>query len=123
MKVAVSYEKVVQEEQELDLPEIKKFYGRTDDGNFFPRGRCLFAILPRYKTNPTHSYMLIHVERNKQDSTDFVPIDDLKGKIDGLRKEAYDLFHGTNWLKRWEEITEEQFDTEREKLINNYKTE
>ena len=123
LEVAVGYEKVVSSKKKVDLPEVAKYYSKNDDGKFFARGIILFAILPKYKNNPTNSYTLIEVEINKQNYNDFVPTDDCKQKYwlteSGLRKTAFDIVTKSDY--EFKEITAEEFEVKRIKLLNHFK--
>lgn len=124
LEAAVSYEKVVSSKKKADLPEVAKYYSKNDDGRFFARGIVLFAILPKYENNPTHSYTLVEVERNKQDYNDFVPTDDCKQKYwlseSGVRKTAFDIMTKSDY--EFKEITAEEFEAKRMELLNHFKS-
>lgn len=120
IKVAVNQTVVKHRDLEIDLPETAKFYFKNDDGNFFPNGFMLFAIIPRYENNPTHSYMVYEIQRNKQDSNDFVPTTDCKSEYflkGGIRKRAYEIITNSSKYFDWQEITEDAFITIREDLL------
>lgn len=123
LEVAVSYEKVNKTNRKVNLPEVAKYYVKNDDGNFFPRGIILFAIIPNYQDNPTYSYTLIEVERNKQDYNDFVPTKDCKQQYwlsGGIRKTAFDIITRDEYS--FKEITQEEFENKRIELLNLFKT-
>ena len=121
--VAVSKEKIITSKYSLNLPEKPTFYSMNDDGNFFPRGLILFAFFPKYESNPTKSYILIQVERNKQDSNDFVPMSDCKSgswlNESGIRKTGFEILTCNHPF--FKEISEEDFYIKRESLLNSFK--
>lgn len=123
IEVAVNYERVVSKKINVDLPETEKYYAKNDDGNFFPRGVVLFAIIPMYKENPTSSYTLIEVEASKQNCTDFVPTKDCRqtywlSDTSGIRRTAFNIITKADY--EFKEITKEQFDKKRIELLNDY---
>ena len=124
IEITVDYEKVITSKKELDLPEVSKYYLMNDDGRFFPRGVVLFAIIPNYDNNPSYSYTLIEVERNKQNYDDFVPTKDCRQKEwlkeSGLRKTAFNII--TKQSCEFKEISEKEFKVKRIELLNNYLT-
>lgn len=124
LTIAVSYEMVKTTVREIELSETPRFFSKNDDGNFFPRGLILFAILPKYESNPTQAYTLVQVEENKQEYNDFVPTDDLKQKYwlseSGVRKVAFEIFSAPKYLDGWTEISKEEFDEKRVQLLNKY---
>jgi len=90
-----------------------------DNGNFFPRGTVLFAILIKYST----TFMIYQIERGQQLSTDFVPTKDCRQDSwitsDGdtsIRRTALSLLIGDNTDFR--EITKEEFIDTRNELLN-----
>jgi hypothetical protein len=74
IKVATNRKVITVDTKEttVNLPEVNTFYSKNDEGRLFNRGLVLFAMIPRYKTNPTNSYTLVEIERNKQDYNDWV---------------------------------------------------
>lgn len=121
LNVAVNQTVVESRDIEVDLPEIPKFYFKNDDGNFFPNGFMLFAIIPRYETNPSSNYMLYEIQRGKQNSNDFVPTKDCRSKYwleGGIRKTAFDILVNNSEYSEWKEITEDAFSTIREDLLS-----
>lgn len=119
--VAVNQTVIDYRDIEIDLPETAKFYFKNDNGNFFPSGFILFAIIPRYESNPTHSYMVYEIQRDKQESNDFVPTSDCKSEYflkGGIRKRAYEIIVNTSKYFDWQEITEDAFTTIREDLLS-----
>ena len=118
--IAVNKTQVDRVEREVELPETAKYYSKNDDGNFFPRGLILFAIIP-YREGSTH-YTVLEIERNKQSYTDFVPTSDCKGEFflsNNLRTTALALIEKSKF-DDFVEITKEEFDTKRIGLINYY---
>lgn len=114
--VVVNKMVIVTEEIEVNFPETPKFYFKNDDGNFFASGWMLFAIIPKHK----NSYMLYEIQKNKQDSNDFVPTKDCKSEHwvnGGIRKTAFDIIVGKSYMWEWQEITEDAFLTIREDLL------
>lgn len=123
IEIAVSQTKINKIEQEIDLPEIPKYYSWKDDGRFFPRGLVLFAIIPYDEKTPY--YTLVEVERNKQDCTDFRPTSDCKVEYwisnpNQLRKLAFNIITNKEW--DFKECTKEYFDKERLRLLNSFMT-
>jgi len=124
IEVAVNYKTVTTEKKNVNLPTTKKFYERNDDGVFFPRGLILFAIIPKHE-NSTDTYLLVEVERGKQDYNDFVPTKDcrqdywLSDKGSKIRHTALEIF--TNDFHLFKEITEKEFEEKRIKLLDVYK--
>ncbi len=122
IEIAVTSEKVIKRGFEIDLPETSKYYKKEDSGRFFPRGLMLFAIITRYPC----SYILVYVERNKQDFNDFKPLDDCRSdywlKDFGIRKTAFEIINSPISKDGWEEISIEQFNEERILLLNNYQS-
>lgn len=120
LEVAVNTTIINKKTIQVDLPEKPIFFYKNDGGNFFPRGLILFAIIPRYEDNPTHSYMIYEIERNKQNSNDFVPTADCKSEYflkGGIRRTAYEIITNKSKYFDWKEITEGAFLTIREDLL------
>ena len=121
IKIAVNYKVVNSEEQEIDFPGVSKYYSKNDIGRFFPQGEVLFGILVKHPESPW--FTLIKVTRNKQEFTDFQPKSDCNNVYwlseSGLRKEAFEIL--TPSFSEYKEITEEEFNIRREKLLNDYK--
>lgn len=122
IRIAINKTVLEHEQVTIDLPETAKFYFRNDDGNFFPKGFMLFAIIPRYKSNPTKSYMIYEISRNNQESTDFVPTDDCSSESflkHNIRKTALEIIRDKYPHSReYNEITEDAFLTIREDLLS-----
>lgn len=133
-------------ELEVNVPQEAKYYRKIDDGFFFPEGEILFAIIPRYKPkegSPVTAFTLVRITRNCQQYTDF-HISDCKDEYfhrdyTPLKKVIADKICGNKrvyeytWLRPeafriWTtydkdgfiEITEEDFNTSRMKLLNKY---
>ncbi len=123
IKIAVNQTIVNRIEKEIDLPETAKYFLKNDDGNFFPRGIILFAIIPKYD-GIAGKYILLEVEANKQDFNDFIPSEDCGSEFwikDGsIRHTALDLLMGKEY--QFNEITKEEFDTKRMELLNSYQS-
>ena len=119
-KVRKTVTEEVREKIDVEYPTENRFYRMEDDGNFFPRGTVLFAILIKHST----SFMLYEIERGQQLSTDFVPTKDCRqdswiaGDGDtGIRRTALSLLIGDNTDFR--EITKEEFMRTRNELLNS----
>ncbi len=117
VNVNVERVKVTTETVSVELPTESKFYMMNDDGNFFPRGIVLFAILIKHKSN----FMLYEVENGKQFSTDFVPTSDCKSEYwmkdsNSIRRTAFDIMRGKNY--EFKEITKEDFLSKRTLLLD-----
>ena len=131
-----------------NVPQEAKYYRKVDDGNFFPEGEILFAIIPWYtpkEGKPVTYFRLVRVTQNCQQSTDFSLTKDCKDSyftrqytplkkaildwISGnkriyeytwLRPEAFSIMSDYNYVHKFFEITEEDFNTSRQKLLDNY---
>ncbi len=123
IEIAISRTQINKVTREIDLPDNTMYFSKNDDGNFFPRGLILFAIIPDTIGN-YNSYTLIQVERNKQDSNDFVPSDDCKSEYwlnhSGIRKQAFEIITNPIYHDGFKEITAEEFNTKRIELLNEY---
>jgi len=117
--IPVSYIKVETQKREVELPEAPVYYKTSDR-------RRLLAILPKYKNSPTHSYIIVCIERGEQKYTDFVIMDDPKQSAfrenyegSTLRRTVLEIFlHG---FHAFETTTKEEFERERIKLLDYYK--
>ena len=121
--VAVRTTHINTKQIEVDFPQTKKYYSKNDDGNFFPRGLVLFAIIPLYCETETVAYTLVEVERNKQDYNDFWPTKDCRQNYwltDSIRNTALDIITGKAY--EFKEVTEEYFFEKRELLLNQFST-
>lgn len=113
-------EVVVKEEAvtiNLEYPVENKYYRMMDDGNFFPRGDVLFAIIVKHAS----AFNLFEIERGRQFYTDFVPTKDCRQEYwlkdsNSIRRTALEIMLGKD--NDFDEITFEEFKTEREKLLN-----
>lgn len=119
--MAVDFKQISTKEVEIDFPEEAKFFYKNDDGNFFPEGDTIFAIIPRYKNNLTESYMLYKISGGKMTSTDFVPTKDMISEYwlkEGIRKLAFNLIKPpySNW-EGWSEIEKEEFINRKNSLL------
>jgi hypothetical protein len=124
IKVVKQSRKTVQEEitvmVEVDTPTSPKYYRMVDNGNFFPRGVVLFAILPKYK-GTENNYMLYEIESGNQKSTDFVLTKDCRQPewletSEAIRRTALAILMGER--KDFEEINSITFLRERDELLN-----
>lgn len=134
--------------KEVDVPQVAKYYRKMDDGNFFPEGEILFAIIPWWKPKEGKTvtyFRLVRVTQNCQQSTDFNIIKDCKDdyfsrtymplkkvildwisshkryyEYTWLRPEALSIMSDYSYVHNYKEITEEDFNTSRIKLLNNY---
>lgn len=124
IEIAVGREVINSIKREIDFPEVAKYYAKTEEGRFFPRGLILFAIVPKYP-NSINTYLLVQVQRGKQDYNDFEPSGDCKQaywlKEEGVRKQAFDIITNPNGLDGFKEISEEEFETQRAELLDVYK--
>lgn len=122
IEVAISVMKIISKIVEVELPTEPKYYAWTDVGTFFPRGLILFAIIPQFK-GKSGSYLVVQVERGKQDYTDFVPTTDCKQKEwmenSSVRKTAFEIITGNNY--DFQLIEEAEFESKRIELLNAYK--
>ena len=120
IQLAINIKQVVTAEKEVDLPETAKYFKKNANGRVFARGVVLFAIIPKYEKNPTHSYLLYEIERNIQNFTDFNPAADCKSLYwlneSGLRKTAFEIMSKTDF--EFEEITHEEFKRKRAILLS-----
>jgi len=117
IQVFTNTEKIITKEIELIYPTQNKFYKMNDDSNFFGRGEVLFAIIVKY----TSTFILIEVERGKQDYTDFVPTNDCKSEYwlkdsNRLRRFALDIMLEKS--EDYVEISKEEFLEKRQDLLN-----
>lgn len=124
VEVAVSYELVNTRTVELTLPKGALYFSKNDEGRFFPRGLVLFAIIPKYE-NSDRAYFLIEVSSNKQEFTDFVPLEDCRSsswlKSTGLRKQAFDIFKAPSLLGDFVPVSKEYFESRSIELLTDYR--
>lgn len=122
INVAVSYTKVNTVNKIIDVPEENKYFIKGELGDF-GLNVSVFAILIKF-INPG-KYLLVKVERNTQEFTDFHIEKDVRSEYwlkDGnnnLRREALDIITKTDY--EYNEISEDEFNTSRDFLLNQYK--
>jgi hypothetical protein len=122
IKIATNLKIIEFTEKTIDFPDTSKYYSHHDDGAFFGEGLVLFAIIPLGEMY----YRLVRVSENTQKSTDFSPMKDckseywLKDDVDtNLRKRALGIIMGNSI--EYSEISELDFYSKREELLNHYK--
>lgn len=123
IKETVDVTKVNTREVEVDLPESAVYLGK---GMHYPYSSELFAIVPQKDGSP-HNYNIVKVTSNRQEYNDFVPTDDCDSEFwmkESLRRDALKIIKELDKLRdhsndyMWKVITEEEFKTKREWLIN-----
>lgn len=122
--IATSTEKVITTEIEIDFRTTPAYYKHNDDGRFFPRGLVVLAILPKQFTDIPR-YTLLEISKGIQQYTDFIPMKDCRGeewlKEDGLREKALKLMMGNYYKGEYFEISRDEFEYYRTKLLDFYK--
>jgi hypothetical protein len=122
IKVGVSYKEITHKIITVDLPEIDRYYRKGASANEY--GSELFAILLDGRPTSGH-YYLVRICQNSQDTTDFIPRSDTQSSYwvdgsNGLRSTALKIM--TNEASWFSEITEDEFYSDREILLNKFKT-